>query len=413
MSTDSVVPNEYRCEHLFLLVGTNPLPNFVAAKLLVQEGGKVYLVHSSEDSGTASIARRLSGLLGRPTHNIRMAQTIEVKEADATDIYDRISATARGLSGTIGLHYTGGTKAMAIHAYRAMKSLERPVVFSYLDSRTLTLRIEPLRSERSLIIPVQLAVKPTVRELTELHGEPLSGLPTRPVMMDATAIALAEACSTTEQAKAWRAWCNDELRSQTHPAKDWLPEGKLRAKRLKWPSEARFESILRTAFEMWDQPEFDLQQAQSHSPFKTCKGLCEWLDGKWLEHYVLDSTAKMATEANLHDFRMAVETDRLAAQHGFELDIAIMRGYQLFAISCTTDTDRGRGKSKLFEAYVRARQLGGDEARVGLVALCDKPAAIEHEVEQQWQAEGKVRVFGPEHLPNLADLLKQWFTTAG
>ncbi len=30
------IPNEYKVDHLFLLIGENPLPNYLAAKLLLE-----------------------------------------------------------------------------------------------------------------------------------------------------------------------------------------------------------------------------------------------------------------------------------------------------------------------------------------------------------------------------------------
>jgi hypothetical protein len=41
----------YRTDHLFLIVGANPLPNFVAALLLSKKGGTIHLLHSK---GTVS-----------------------------------------------------------------------------------------------------------------------------------------------------------------------------------------------------------------------------------------------------------------------------------------------------------------------------------------------------------------------
>ena len=51
--SDNPVPNQLRSEHLFLLIGTNPLPNWVAAKLLLRDSGKLYLIHSATTSGVA------------------------------------------------------------------------------------------------------------------------------------------------------------------------------------------------------------------------------------------------------------------------------------------------------------------------------------------------------------------------
>jgi hypothetical protein len=61
--------------------------------------------------------------------------------------------------------------------------------------------------------------------------------------------------------------------------------------------------------------------------------------------------------------------------------------------------------------------MGGDEAHVAMVCYApehdpDKnPMSIQREAEKQWEgAKNKVRVFGEQHLPNLADHLRQWFT---
>ncbi len=39
--------DEYKVEHLLLLVGENPLPNYVAALTLLKDGGTVYLVFTA------------------------------------------------------------------------------------------------------------------------------------------------------------------------------------------------------------------------------------------------------------------------------------------------------------------------------------------------------------------------------
>ena len=137
------IPCEYQTDHLFLLVGTNPLPNLVAAKLLAKAGGTVHLVHSSN---TADVARRLEEVLSR-LHSVGRFQKVEVHEADARDIENKVGAATRALDGSIGLHYTGGTKPMAVHAFRAVdregSRRHPPAVFSYLDAASFELRIAP------------------------------------------------------------------------------------------------------------------------------------------------------------------------------------------------------------------------------------------------------------------------------
>ncbi|WP_017662277.1 hypothetical protein [Baaleninema simplex] len=66
-----------------------------------------------------------------------------------------------------------------------------------------------------------------------------------------------------------------------------------------------------------------------------------------------------------------------------------------------------RPKQKLFEAHLRARQLGGDEARVALVCCYDFPEYIKDEVRFAIP-DKKIQVFGRQDLANLADGIDDW-----
>ena len=76
-----------KVRHLFLLVGSNPLPNAVAGKLLIEAEGKIHLIHS-EDS--YSIAVRLGKWLKMENKNLQVSFT-EVTEAAPNSIVDGIN----------------------------------------------------------------------------------------------------------------------------------------------------------------------------------------------------------------------------------------------------------------------------------------------------------------------------------
>ena len=60
------------------------------------------------------------------------------------------------------------------------------------------------------------------------------------------------------------------------------------------------------------------------------------------------------------------------------------------------------------EAYVRARQAGGDEARVGLVCIYKDVQALQAEIASDLDAGGKIRVFGQDDLVSLEDRIREW-----
>src|SRR5581483_10428667 len=105
----------YRTDNLILLIGTNPLPNYVAARLLCAPRGKIHLVCSS---GTASIAERLEKKLA--LDGLHFERRPVLSESRPQEIFSAIREMVMRMHGTVGLHYTGGTKAMSVHAYRAV-----------------------------------------------------------------------------------------------------------------------------------------------------------------------------------------------------------------------------------------------------------------------------------------------------
>ena len=85
----------------------------------------------------------------------------------------------------------------------------------------------------------------------------------------------------------------------------------------------------------------------------------------------------------------------------------------MFAISCTTDATPHLCKLKLFEAYERARNMGGDETFVGLICLVKDARKLEKKMGRSWDATGKIKVFGRDDLHKLREKLIKWFKTAG
>jgi hypothetical protein len=145
---------------------------------------------------------------------------------------------------------------------------------------------------------------------------------------------------------------------------------------------------------------------------KGFKPFAKFLDGGWLEDYVLDCTHKIAAQCNFDrvQSRASVEVKRKEKSANFEFDVAVLKGYRLFGISCSTSTDKPLLKHKLFEVYTRARQMGGDEARVALVGGYVQTDNLLEEVNEEWFApQDVIRVFGPQDWPDLETKLTEWF----
>ncbi|QZZ22903.1 DUF1887 family protein [Leptothermofonsia sichuanensis E412] len=415
---------DYQVDHLFLLIGENPLPNYVAARLLLQQGGTPYLVYTT---GTERPAQRLQRILDNELTGFQKAQLVPLEEyeSDAHQIQTRIQKVVKDLNGQVGLNYTGGTKAMAVHAYRAMfKEKGQEAVFSYLDPRRLEMCVDQEMGE-SLKIPIRSEdVTISLSTLFELHGlkwkdnkQPAKA----PTLLD-LATRLAEAHQDSAKGKAWFHWfysifCEgdgDSNQAARKPKKAGGKPGNWKSKTdlkgLSFPTICLPKEIVEglRQKEFLNQDDYlSLELVERHQDFKDLQDFCKWLDGTWLEHYLLGQIQSIAKKAGISDYGLNFEVPLAGTQEGFEFDVAFTYGYQLFAISCTTTADRGLCKSKLFEAYLRSQQLGGSEARVALFSFNDDLGGLASEMGNLL-SQKQIRLFGRHHVANFANEVIGW-----
>lgn len=428
MSSNTPIPDDKKADHLILLVGGNPLPNAVASSLLSKAGGQITLIHSRD---TFPVARQLKKwLLNQKELALADERVVlsEVQESEAHTVYRAVEATGRRIErgASIGLHYTGGTKAMSVHAYRALEHWVKTgqirateVRFSYLDARTQKLLFDPPHPESGASAQtedVSLANVVTLDDLFALHGWRLNQAVSAPFLPQ-TSAALMQADQDLSVWAVWNQWKKQVLlkmcRREDKPEK-WKTQGQLRNISLPWPESPLLAGITRALQTELAQsgPTLSLVAAAQTCGKREIEDFCQWLDGGyWLETVVLQALHNIADTCAVHDVYMNLNPQLEGKETNFELDVVAMRGYQLFACSCSIDTHKRELKRKLFEAYVRARQLGGDEAQVALICGSDDPQGLADEIRQTLSSEGQIRVFGKRDWPNLADELRNWITS--
>jgi hypothetical protein len=389
----------YQTDNLILLVGTNPLPNYVAARLLLKPHGKIHLIYSS---GTESIAGRLEQQFARD--GLQCERRPVVRESKPRDIYDAIHTIVPNMLGSVGLHYTGGTKAMSVHAYRAVKDAPEGAWCSYLDAHDLKMVIDGgMGDGRDAEIPVGDAVTPKIQQVIELHEITLAKPPKQKPILPEVAKAIK---TIMDRDNEWRGWTQINLRRPDNKTK-FVGEGQL--KKLAVPSSIPAFADICSAFANLGATDTSLEAwaraSGEFEPRKDMEDFAKWLEGEWLESFVLDCLLQIAAECRLHDCGMDYQSDT----GKFQFDVAAMRGYQLFAISCTTSNNKDLCKHKLFEAYVRAKQMGGDEARVALVSYHKDPQTLLTNFLNEWKySKASVHVFGKDDLTDLHNNLRDW-----
>lgn len=457
MSSDSN-SEHLLCDDLLLLVGTNPLPNWVAAKMLLKPKGCVHLISTS---GVKEPCKRLQDILEKK--ETLTVERIETKEADADVIFKDVKRYAEKLKKQndgrkIGLNYTGGTKMMSVHANRAIREADDTALLSYIDARSLKFKFDGLPTTLDTFDEMgEPRVRIEFETLFRLHDEygPESILIKRKAIGADSARGLAQVFNRSAGQRVWDNWCGDE-RKERSPDSKWRVKdaggidvrklddterrqlagnlGQIRLMEIsefsqKVETRLRNEGITEDADRFLREVTTGYQEcldglkvvggdklekvSQVNADFRDALEVARWLHGGWMEHYVFSQIAACQSAAQINPKGIAINLEPVNKEgRVFEVDVAALRGYQLFYLTCYSGVQYRTAKHKLFEGAERAAQLGGDEAKIALVCCIENPLDLEKEAQREWErlTQNQIRVFGRKSLLNLADQLQEWFT---
>lgn len=441
--SENRISDELRCDHLFLLVGTNPLPNWVAARLLTRLNAQVHLLCTSDVSEQT---RRLKEALQRdPAHPLSV-DWIETDGADERKIYDAVRRMAEEVrkelekawqdkkKSSIGLNYTGGTKMMSVHAHHALRDVfadlprERQPVFSYLHAGDLEMKFDSASGQQ----PVDVSTLPAACLSAEMLFCLQSDLKkfryeTVPKGVDA-ARGLAAIHSHEVGQYLWRNRYR-ELAQSKPGTQSFLPTEtafqqaieeslNISAKKLNPRAQSNLLQLmmdgyqqLLTGFHVSGGSSLEEVVQQNRQDFQDVRALANWFNGLWLEHFTLAQLQACKDVKWNPDGPITNAIVMSESGFDFQTDVMALRGYQLFYFSCFTGSDVMTTKLKLLEAMVRATQFGGDEARAAVVSGVDDYTRVCQQAGADWaqgRTRGQFEVFGREHLPNLAEHISEW-----
>jgi hypothetical protein len=425
-----------------ILVGTNPIPCVVSALALAEPGDQRICLCFTDNPVVSGRSENVRDFLVKAGYRADHLLRCEIDHADpdliAMKLVDCIGdMNPRG----VNVCYTAGTKAMSVHAVRAVSTefSALPLAFSYIDAHRDVLQVTfGGTHERSGTTRV-VSLAPGSPDLTEeevnrldirlsdvlhLHDWTINASWNGPLFpRSAKALlqlhAAVDGRSPDNWVDAWKDWSKPltDRRVRNFGAVECvMPTADcLRGFADAWSEEIAARGVTPERFTM-DELAGQMPKPAANRRL-TRKDLLEylrnWLDGSWLESAMMDVLVQLKDEKDLNGALMGVET----RDPRFEVDCLALNGYRLSLFSCTAGNARDQGKYKeaklkLFEAIARGRQLGGDEARIALVCAArpDIGEKIEKELNLDFGAGRLARVFHTGHMANLKDEVKDWLT---
>ncbi len=409
--------------HLILLIGTNPLPNFVVADFFLKHNEhlqKIWLVHSEKNdlqSGTATQADNLEKLLKTrwnaekqhqslqfPFEKISLSDVSHAKKI-RSDIEEKLDTKLGMGNGKVHLNYTGGTKAMSTHVYWLLKEkLKSDISFSYLDAR----RFRLLDDDRDEVIAGDLRreVSITFEELIRLHGferrnkddnfefsEALCGFKK---MIESGELNCFYAVPGGYNRKLFENHRGELIGNKKDLCQEKIDE---------FEPNDHFFSIAMSMPEKYRLFTHE-KKFNQYIPNKEFKKAVKFFDGLWLEYHIAEILKGISGLSIFQNWEIKKPT--WPNNLYFELDVILLKSYQMIGISCTSDITKRICKSKGFEIIHRTRQIGGDESKAILITrlVSDDKEKLQQELIHDTGGEGNILVLGADDLKH-DDLLSE------
>lgn len=434
----------HRINSLILLIGSNPLPNYITAMVLEPE--KLILIHSDE---TEEIADALKANLERKSYKGSFEKIHLSSAHDPKNIgiaFRNLFKKEKNNSSKIHLNYTGGTKVMAGQALKEFYSAfedrasqnasylnekEEKIIFD--NGEELKLKDFDLKIDLELLIKLHGFKEITKEKDNEYYSPALSqyliknhGLCTPLYELfketrenDGKAIVekpKKDNNNETDNSKSKKDKSNNNESNNGESKvyfEDILQKYGYAEKSLNkifsnevldsFKSMESWQSFIKTGSEI--NIDIDGLNTLNNKPRKR---LAKLLTGDWLEIFVKHHFNKAIEIAvSSHKKPETYQGISFTAENEMktEVDLSILNQHRLFQVSCTTSDDYKMCKPKLFEVAARAKQLGGDLARFAILSLIDDKGLqkLKKQLETSFSSHAKIGYFGLEDLQKLCD----------
>jgi len=381
-------------ETLVMLVGGNPLPNYIVAMHFKPE--KIILVHTGE---TKKVAKNLEGVLGDVLGKQTLVQLSELKHPkNPSEIRRKAKEILEGHN--VRMDYTGGTKLMAAQFRLALQEkIENAsdAISTYLDGYDNKILFDTAHEEEidHSKIKLNIEILSLLHGLKEIHKtdhNPLSAFLKEEKANDFAEILIPfEDPNFIEEDislagffyKTFPEEKNCEIRDYLETCVKNIEDSTKIPDKIKKFTRETTEQIK------------NIENLNK----KQLKYISRFFGGNWLELWCQSCIRKIFEKKESPPTIFVGKKYELEKRE-FEIDVSFVHKMRYFQVSCTIDPSLGRTKTKLFETYVRRRQVGGDLARTALVCFCNGKDTdeLKRDVGLAWDDPSKPMVFGLDDL---------------
>ena len=345
---------------LILTVGTNALPIWVAwhhlkdkndavGNCLLPEPIQVRLIHTAQTISQMNVLKKLCESDGA------MVATHPTSPGDPETVRKNIQRYIFGGKSNgnkrLHIHYTGGTQVMGVETVSAIENkVGDKLKTSYLNARDDSGTPMLVSRDGVLVDDTRVGIDPCLKHIAKLNDIKI-GPDESYIDRNGAVINLKAPVSTVE---------SKLIQRSLEIVQNWDQEIQERN-----PHNTAEYKFMTNTF-----PNGRKMFPKSGDPLE------------YTAYGALESTLKEFSRQNFKLYNNVICV-RGNAKDDFELDVVVVLGYQIVVVSCGTSNKTDTVKLKAMEAYHRAKQLGGDEARTVMLCGLNEKDAVELEENLQ------------------------------
>jgi hypothetical protein len=352
-----------------LLIGSNPIPNYVALSYLMKKErddtdiaatpDEVWMMYSKDTKVFADAIVRETKI------EEKMLQRIDLgnEQRNGNEIMKRFGNKIAQKAGAgieqINLVYTGGTKPMSVFSVSLLK--EEILALNFAKDLILT-DVDPVHDRLNI-------TRNRAQTYLPKNNETLSSKIRLPILK---IIQLHQADSKINAAskkgvipdeiaqKVFMIFTDNERRNQLRSNEYF--------KKVKYLKNAASKNEFPKNYQALQKQFPDIPKLEY---FKKPLDAQKYLMGGWLEEYAFTILQKIMKNSDNYDLKKNVYINQNNGRQT-EIDVLLTIGHKLYLFSCGSTMDPKEIKSKAFEALYRAEQIGGEHAKAIVISVGDK-----------------------------------------
>lgn len=409
-------------DYLITLIGSNPMPNLISAYTRIKENSTIFMIYTKE---TRKIAEQLKFLIEERSKESNLNVSVNLNygqiysEYDIQEVNKELTVILNNIKEkylldsekdkSIEFNFTAGTKIMSSVGYTLFKKIfkDENSFLSYLDGEESKVRVYDVKNEKDYSInycDLNETIKLTIDDIIQAHFYTF-GSKNEFKHINYENANISEVNEYIYKALIDNYDNRDEfikLMEQMHKIEDKkyiknnidVINKQLESSIIKINNFNNFSQII-------DKYKSEFPEIKNKDIYKL---ICGDIKGKWLENVLFNRLQKYKNDNYIDDVVLSQKKGR-----DFEIDLLVLKNEQLYCISVTTDDSYENVDMKLHEIKYRAKSIGGEEVKIGLISFYKSSNELISRLENVWNKDYLKNKYLVIALDNFLDLEKKLF----